>query len=367
MKPAANRFALVAVSFLALAACQQSKPSVERETKTALEPAAAATVDPLMADAQALFKPIPALAPVLPGNAATPEKLALGTLLFFDPRLAASHAISCASCHNIGLGGTDNEPTSIGHHWQRGGRNAPTVFNAVFNTAQFWDGRAADLEAQAGGPMVNPVEMASPPTHMVAQLKSIPGYQTAFAKAFPAEADPVTLPNMQKAIAVFEAGLLTPDAAFDRYLKGDPAALSSAEKQGLKLFIDKGCASCHNGINVGGGMYAKFGVVADPGAALRPAGDKGRATVTGAVEDDYNFKVPSLRNITLTAPYFHTGSVWDLRQAVVVMGTAQLGTSLSDADVDSLTAFLGSLTGVQPKIAIPILPPSVAATSRPQP
>ena len=320
-----------------------------------------------MVNAQALFKPIPAAAPALPGNGATPDKLALGKMLFFDPRLSASHAISCASCHNIGLGGTDNEPTSIGHHWQHGGRNAPTVLNAVFNTAQFWDGRAADLQAQAGGPMVNPVEMASPQAHVAEQLQGIPGYRDAFAKAFPGETQAVTLANAEKAIAVFEAGLLTPDSPFDRYLRGDAAAMTAAQKTGLQLFIDKGCAACHNGINVGGGMYAKFGVVASPGAAMRPPGDKGRSVVTGKTDDDYNFKVPSLRNIALTAPYFHTGSVWDLRQAVEVMGNAQLGDKLTTPEIDGITAFLGSLTGVQPSIVLPILPGGVAATPRPQP
>ncbi len=320
-----------------------------------------------MVDARALFKPIPAAAPALPGNDATPARLALGKMLFFDPRLSASHAISCASCHNIGLGGTDNQPTSIGHHWQHGGRNAPTVLNAVFNTAQFWDGRATDLQSQAGGPMVNPVEMASPQAHVAEQLQGIPGYRDAFAKAFPAETQAVTLANAEKAIAVFEAGLLTPDSPFDRYLKGDAAAMTATQKAGLQLFIDKGCAACHSGINVGGGMYAKFGVVASPDAVMRPPGDKGRSVVTGKTDDDYNFKVPSLRNIALTAPYFHTGSVWDLRQAVEVMGNAQLGDKLTTPEIDSITAFLGSLTGVQPSIVLPILPGGVAATPRPQP
>lgn len=359
---------LVIVASVALAGCDKQKSSTGQPvgTPAALNPTVAAS-EPLMENARTLFKAIPATAPALPGNDTTPAKLALGKMLFFDPRLSASHAISCASCHNIGLGGTDNEPTSIGHHWQHGGRNAPTVLNAVFNTAQFWDGRAADLQAQAGGPMVNPVEMASPQTHVAEQLKGIPGYRDAFAKAFPGEADPISLVNVQKAIAVFEAGLLTPDAPFDRYLNGDAKALTVTQKQGLKLFIDKGCAACHSGINVGGGMYAKFGVVASPGAAMRPPGDKGRSVVTGLVGDDYNFKVPSLRNIALTAPYFHTGSVWDLRQAVEVMGNAQLGDKLAAPEVDHITAFLGSLTGAQPRVVIPILPASVSGTSRPQP
>ena len=201
-------------------------------------------------------------------------------MLYFDPRLSASHAISCSSCHNVGLGGVDAQETSIGHRWQRGGRNAPTVFNAVFNTAQFWDGRAKDLEQQAGGPMVNPIEMASPTEHVIEQLAAIPGYVAAFRAAFPGESKPVTLANAQKAIAVFEATLITPNAPFDKYLQGDASALTATQKQGLQLFMDKGCAACHNGINVGGGMYAPFGVVENPGAELLPPNDKGRFTVT---------------------------------------------------------------------------------------
>ena len=323
--------------------------------------------DPLMARAKEQFQPIPATPPALPGNPASPAKVELGKMLYFDPRLSASHAISCASCHNIGLGGADAEPTSIGHRWQHGGRNAPTVLNAVFNTAQFWDGRAKDLEEQAGGPMVNPVEMASPPAHVAEQLKNIPGYRAVFAAAFPGEADPVTLANTQKAIAVFEATLITPNAPFDRFLKGDASALSAEQKQGLALFMDKGCAACHNGINVGGGMYAPFGVVEKPGADLLPPTDKGRFMVTKTPGDEYVFKVPTLRNIALTAPYFHTGQAWDLRQAVAIMGASQLGIQLTAEETDKVTAFLGALTGEQPQVVYPILPPSGAGTPQPQP
>jgi cytochrome c peroxidase len=265
------------------------------------------------------------------------------------------------------LGGADAEPTSIGHRWQRGGRNAPTVFNAVFNKAQFWDGRAKDLEQQAGGPIVNPAEMASPEPHVAEQLQGTPGYRDSFAKAFPGEPDSITLSNVQKAIAVFEATLITPDAAFDRFLRGDTSALSPAQKEGLTLFIDRGCASCHNGINVGGGMYAPFGVVEKPGANILPAADKGRFMVTKTASDEYVFKVPTLRNIALTAPYFHSGQAWDLRQAVAVMGASQLGIQLSSDDIDRITAFLDGLTGEQPKVTYPVLPPSVGATPQPQP
>ena len=323
--------------------------------------------DDLMARAKQQFQPIPITPPDLPGNPASAAKVELGRMLYFDPLLSASHAISCNSCHNIGLGGADAEPTSLGHRWQHGGRNSPTVFNAVFNTAQFWDGRAKDLEEQAGGPMVNPLEMASPTAHVAEQLKGIPGYRDVFAKAFPGESDPITLANAQKAIAVFEATLITPNSPFDLFLKGDGNALSGTQKQGLALFMDKGCASCHNGVNVGGGMYAPFGVAEKPGANFLPPADKGRFMVTKTPSDEYVFKVPTLRNIVLTAPYFHTGQAWDLRQAVAIMGTSQLGVQLTDDEIDKITALLGSLTGEQPKVIYPILPPSGAGTPQPEP
>ena len=327
----------------------------------------AIAADELMVSAQAQFKPIPTTPPTLPGNQATPPKVELGKMLYFDPRISASHAISCNSCHNVGMAGVDSEETSIGHKWQRGGRNAPTVLNAVFNTAQFWDGRAKDLEEQAGGPMVNPIEMASPKEHVAEQLTAIPVYVAAFKAAFPADPKPVTLANAQKAIAVFEATLITPNAPFDRYLRGDAAALSQAQKEGLQLFMNKGCAACHSGINVGGGMYAPFGVVEKPGADLLPPQDKGRFAVTKTASDEYVFRAPTLRNIALTAPYFHSGRAWDLRQAVGVMSSSQLGAELTAGEIDRITAFLESLTGEQPKIVHPVLPPSVAATPRPQP
>jgi cytochrome c peroxidase len=330
------------------------------------EPTMAPAADQLMKDARAAFEPIPLNPPALPGNDATPAKLALGKMLYFDPRLSASHSISCASCHAIGLGGADNEATSIGHRWQRGGRNAPTVFNSAYNFAQFWDGRAKDLFEQAGGPMVNPVEMASPQEHIVEQLNSLPAYAGYFARAFPGSGDPITRDNVQKAIAVFEATLITPNAPFDKYLRGDNAALDAKQKEGLKLFMDVGCTSCHGGVNVGGGMYAVFGVQSPPGDKLLPPGDTGRFAVTGDPADRYAFKVPTLRNIALTAPYFHTGQVWDLNEAVTIMGKTQLGTELTPDQAGKITAFLGSLTGDAPQVVLSALPASTATTTRPQ-
>lgn len=321
----------------------------------------------LMKQAQGLFKPIPATPPALPGNPSSPARVALGKALYFDPRLSESHAISCNSCHMVGMGGVDLQETSLGHRWQHGGRNAPTVYNAVFDTAQFWDGRAKDLEQQAGGPLVNPVEMDATEAHVVEQIKGIPGYEALFSQAFSAQKDPITFDNVRKAIALFEATLITPGAPFDHYLQGDEKALNPAQKEGLSLFITKGCAGCHNGINVGGDKYAPFGVVERPGSQILPPGDKGRFAVTKTVSDEYVFRVPPLRNIALTAPYFHSGKVWDLRQAIAVMGSSQLGTTLSDDEVGKIAAFLNTLTGQQPVVALPILPPSVATTPQPKP
>ncbi len=328
--------------------------------------AAFAADDPVMKQAQGLFAPIPLKPPALKGVSATPEMVELGKALYFDPRLSQSHNISCNTCHQIGLGGVDMLPTSIGHKWQRGARNAPTVLNAVFNAAQFWDGRAADLKAQAGGPIQNPIEMGITHEHAIEMLKGIPGYAKLFEAAFPAEKDRITMANAVTAIAAFEATLITPNAPFDKYLRGDANALTATQKEGLKLFMDKGCAGCHAGINIGGQMYAPFGVVERPGADFLPPGDKGRFEVTKTVSDEYVFRVPPLRNIELTPPYFHTGKSWDLSQAVAVMGTSQLGQRLTDDEISKITAFLESLTGEQPQVTYPILPPSTATTPEPQ-
>lgn len=235
----------------------------------ALATTAGAETD-LRSRSQALFQPIPAAPQAIKNNPSTLEKVELGKMLFFEPRLSSSSLISCNTCHNLGLAGGDLQETSVGHGWQKGPRNAPTVLNAVFNIAQFWDGRAPDLAAQAKGPVQASVEMNNTPEQTIATLKSIPEYVRRFTKAFPGEADPVTFDNMAKAIEVFEATLLTPNDALDRYLKGDAKALSADQQQGLKLFIDKGCASCHNGVNLGGKGYFPFGVVEAPDDAVRP-------------------------------------------------------------------------------------------------
>ncbi len=326
------------------------------------------SADPVPADlretALATFKPLPSTTPAVANNAITPEKIALGKALFFDPRMSASGVFSCNSCHNLATGGDDNLETSIGHGWQKGPRNAPTALNAVFNIAQFWDGRAEDLKAQAKGPVQAGVEMANTPGQVVATLKSMPQYVAWFKAAFPGEEDPVTFDNFAKAIEAFEATLITP-APFDAWLNGDDGAISTEQKQGLALFIDKGCSSCHSGINVGGEGYFPFGLIEKPGADVLPENDKGRFAVTNTADDSYVFRAAPLRNVALTAPYFHSGKVWNLRQAVAVMGTAQLGEELNDEEVTLIVAFLDSLTGKMPEVTYPVLPAETETTPKP--
>ena len=235
----------------------------------------AAHADALRDQANAIFKPIPEQTTGL--DAAQVE---LGRQLFFEPRLSASHVISCNTCHNIGTGGADNVPASSGHAWQKGARNSPTVFNAVFNVAQFWDGRAKDLEEQAKGPVQNPVEMHNTPKNVEATLRSMPEYVAAFGKAFPSDQQPVSFDNTARALQAFESTLITPDSRFDLYLKGDDNALDAKEKKGLQTFMSSGCISCHNGVNLGGQAYFPFGLVKKPDGKVLPSGDKGRFEVT---------------------------------------------------------------------------------------
>ena len=328
--------------------------------------AAAADGDNLRTTAAALFGTIPERVEELRGQAVSAEQVSLGHMLFFEPRISRSQLITCNTCHSIGTGGADNVPVSIGHGWQRGPRNSPTVFNAVFNAAQFWDGRAADLAEQAKGPVQASVEMNNTPDQVVQTLKSIPGYVERFGKAFPGQANPVSFDNMALALEAFEATLVTPDSRFDRWVLGDDSALDDTERRGLELFVSSGCASCHNGRNFGGQTYFPFGVIERPGADILPLGDKGRFEVTATASDEYVFRAAPLRNVELTAPYFHSGQVWDLEQAVAIMGSAQLGRELNEDEASAIAAFLRTLTGRQPKVEYPILPPSTPDTPRPQ-
>lgn len=308
------------------------------------------------------FKPLPTVVEN-PKNPVTPEKVQLGRMLYFENRLSKSHKFSCNSCHMLDRYGVDNEPTSEGHRGQRGDRNSPTVYNAAVHFVQFWDGRAADVEEQAKGPVMNPVEMAMPDEKtVIATLKSIPQYVEMFRKAFPGERDPVTFDNMARAIAAFERKLMTP-SRWDRFLQGDKSALTDAEKAGFLKFADTGCATCHMGACAGGTMFQKLGV-AKPYPGLK---DEGRAKATGRVEDRFFFKVPGLRNVEKTWPYFHDGSVKTLEEAVQKMAEYELGNSLSPADVQSIVTWLKTLTGEIPADLTkpPALPPSTAKTPKP--
>jgi cytochrome c peroxidase len=325
---------------------------------------APSSADAIQDEAIEYFKPLPSTVPAVKDNKITDEKITLGKALFFDPRLSASGVFSCNSCHNLATGGDDNLETSIGHGWQKGPRNSPTALNAVLNEAQFWDGRAEDLKAQAKGPVQAGVEMANTPEQVVVTLKSMPQYVAWFKDAFPGEEDPVTFDNMARAIEAFEATLITP-APFDAYLNGDEDALTADEKKGLALFMDKGCVACHSGVNVGGHGYYPFGLIEKPGAEILPVGDKGRFAVTETADDEYVFRAAPLRNIAVTAPYFHSGKVWDLKVAVQIMGESQLGEELTDADADAIVAFLKSLTGDVPEVTYPILPAETGDTPRP--
>ncbi len=315
--------------------------------------------------AKSEFKPIPHEAPAIKGNPATPEKVELGKMLYFEPRLSKSGLVSCNFCHNVGMGGDDFQETATGHGWQKGPRNSPTVLNAVFNLAQFWDGRAKDLKEQAKGPIQASVEMSNTPEGVLKTLNSMPEYVERFKKAFPDDKNPVSFDNMAAAIEVFEATLITPDSRFDKLLRGDAKALNEDELKGLALFMDKGCVDCHGGLNLGGEDYFSFGVAERPSAEII-AGDKGRFKVTESEGDEYVFKAPSLRNIELTPPYFHSGKVWSLTEAVKIMGTAQLGDEINAQEAESITAFLKTTTGVQPKVVYPILPASTDATPHPR-
>ncbi len=310
----------------------------------------------------AMFAPLPDTFPAKTG-AATEDQINLGRMLYYETRLSKSQQISCNSCHLLDKYGVDNKVTSDGHKGQKGDRNSPTVYHAAGHFVQFWDGRAADVEEQAKGPVLNPVEMAMPnEKQAVVVLKSMPEYVAAFKKAFPQEKDPVTYDTVARAIGAFERKLVTP-ARWDKFLKGDQAALTAEEKTGFNRFMAAGCQNCHSGMLLGGNMYQKMGAV----KAYPDQSDPGRAKVTKADSDKQLFKVPSLRNIEKTGPYFHNGKVAALDQAVLEMADYQTGKQLSPEDGRVIVAFLKTLTGELPAeyIKVPELPKSTAATPKP--
>jgi cytochrome c peroxidase len=311
------------------------------------------------------WQALPEQAPAPADNPTTPEKVELGRMLYFDPRFSQTGTVSCNSCHNLMLGGEDNRPFSMGVHGKTGGRSAPTVWNSAFASSQFWDGRAATLEDQAKGPVVNPVEMGmSDVENAMDRVRAIPGYKPYFVKAF-GDKDPLTVDNAAKAVAAFERTMITPNSPYDRFVKGDKSALSEQQQRGMQAFADSGCVSCHSGpafsgpaMPAGSGFFMKFPTFADSDYVKQYdlLKDKGRFDVTAREADMHLFKVPTLRNIALTAPYFHNGSVRTLDEAVRVMAKTQLNKELSDTQVEDLVAFLNGLTGEFPEQPLPRLP-----------
>ncbi|MCW5907876.1 MAG: cytochrome-c peroxidase [Chitinophagales bacterium] len=336
---------ILSAAIIVLAACNN-------QTKTGEE---AKVINPsdkeLLERAQAIFQTLPATAEN-PNNPITPQKVELGKVLYHDTRLSKTGNNSCNSCHNLSTFGVDNLPTSEGDEKKFGDRNSPTVLNAALHSFQFWDGRAKDVEEQAGMPITNPIEMAIPDKpFLVNKLKGIKEYQEMFKAAFPNDKDPLTYNNIQNAIAAFERTLITP-SAFDTYLKGDVHALNTDEREGLQQFIDVGCIQCHTGSNLGGTMFQKFGVYADYRTFYKTkVDDTGKKMVTGQESDKDMFKVPGLRNVVKTYPYFHDGGVADLKEAIRIMGKAQLNKDLSDAQINSLVTFLNTLTADIPESA----------------
>jgi cytochrome c peroxidase len=301
--------------------------------------------DSLYKAAKAVFDTVPLVADNQ-ANPVTEAKVHLGKVLFFDTRLSARGNNSCNSCHNLATFGVDNQPTSTGDAGQKGNRNSPTVLNAALRSAQFWDGRAKDVEEQAAMPILNTVEMGMPHKDMVTtRLSRDNTYHKLFRQAFPKEKEPIQMANVQKAIAAFERTLITP-SSFDQYLQGHMNAITTEEKAGLQLFIQSGCTSCHNGVGIGGNGMQKFGVTTDYRKLTHINNpDAGKMAVTKNPADKDVFMIAGLRNVQGTYPYFHDGSVHSLDSAVKIMAKAQLDKQLNEKQISEIVAFLRTLTG----------------------
>lgn len=330
-----------AVALTALIACGNEKTETKEVKQKELTE--------LQERAKTLFGELPEIADN-PENPITEEKVILGKQLYFDVRLSKDNTQSCNTCHNLNTFGVDNLPTSPGNDGKNGTRNSPTVLNAALHASQFWDGRNKDVEEQAGGPILNPVEMAMPSEEFVIErISGIEEYKELFAKAFPQEEQPITYKNLQKAIGAFERKLITP-SKFDDYLAGNDEALNEQEKRGLEIFMTTGCITCHSGNALGGQLIQKFGLFSNYWELTRSDRiDEGRFEVTQNEADKYFFKSPSLRNIEKTYPYFHDGSVKDLNEAVKIMAKLQLNKELTDEETNDIVAFLNTLTGDVPQ------------------
>lgn len=324
--------------------------------------------------AWAEFKALPPVPPSPVDNPQTPAKVELGKMLYFDPRLSIDGTVSCNSCHNVMSHGGDGRPVGVGVQGQRGGRGSPTVWNSAYHTVQFWDGRAASLEDQAKGPLTNPVEMGMPSHDAVMErVKAIPGYVAAFKKVFPKDKEP-TIDNLAKAIAAYERTLITPNSPFDKYMKGNKKAMTAQQIRGMKLVDEIGCTSCHTGVNFNGdgfkmgeGNYQPFPQI--PGSKYDKmydlTSDLGRYEVTKKADDKNLWRVPTWRNVALTAPYFHNGKVQNLDEAVRVMAKTQLDMDLNETQVADIVAFLNALTGEFPRQTMPMLPDTVNTSLTP--
>ena len=314
---------------------------------------------------------LPDSPPIPKDNPQTAEKVELGKHLFFDLRLSSTGTLACNSCHNVMAGGEDNRPNSFGVHGQLGGRSAPTVWNAAFQSVQFWDGRAATLEDQAKGPVTNPVEMGMKDWEDAAtRIQSIPGYAPMFKAAF-GEDVKISADTIAQAIAAYERTLITPGSPFDLYAKGDKKAMNEQQLKGMNTFVEVGCNACHSGVNfsgpempVGEGFYQKFPTFSDNEYVKKYKfmDDKGRGGETKKESDNHTWRVPTLRNIALTAPYFHNGAVANLDEAIRVMAKTQLNKDLSDEQVKDIEVFLNALTGKLPIQTMPQLPPTWGRT-----
>ncbi|TVS01921.1 MAG: cytochrome-c peroxidase [Rhodobacteraceae bacterium] len=294
------------------------------------------------------FEPLPHLPPIPADNSMTAEKIELGKMLFFEPRISASGVISCATCHNPALGWADRIPRAVGHGGQVGERNTPTVLNSGFLESQFWDGREPDLEGQALGPIQADVEMAMTLAEAIERLKEFEIYHQHFGAAFPDDPDPINQQNVAHAIATFERTLNTPNSPLDRFLRGDVQAMTESQVEGMKLFVDAGCVACHNGPALTDSNFHRFEL---PGST-----DEGRFLVTGDEADMFAFRTPTLRNVAVTYPYFNNGSVENLHEATQLMGQQMLGQDFTDDELDKLVAFMHALTGEMPRVEIPALP-----------
>lgn len=294
------------------------------------------------------FEALPYLPPIPADNSLTEEKIELGNMLFFEPRISSSGVISCATCHNPALGWADRIPRAVGHDGQVGERNTPTVLNSGFLGSQFWDGREPDLEGQALGPIQAPVEMAMELDQAIERLVGFELYQEKFRAAYPDQEDPITDDNLAHALASFQRTLNTPNSPFDRYLHGDLDAISEQAKEGMMAFVDNGCIACHRGPAL---TDSQFHAIQVPGST-----DLGRYIVTEEESDKYRFRTPTLRNVSVTYPYMNNGATETLEEAVAIMGQEMLGREFDDDTINSITAFLDTLTGEMPKFEVPALP-----------